>query len=88
MNLSVNKPVKDLLQNEFHQWYCDEVAAQDRGSVSPINLSPSVTKPLGATWLKKSLTTFRAIQKSSPTDLQQLASLMQLMNYLDKNNTL
>ena len=54
MDLSINKPVKDLLRNKFHQWYSDEVAAQERGSVSPINLSLSVMKPLGATWLKKS----------------------------------
>ena len=54
MDLSVNKSVKDLLRNKFHQWYSNEVAAQDRGPVSPINLSLSVMKPLGATWLKKS----------------------------------
>ena len=28
MDLSINKPVKDILKNEFHQWYSDEISAQ------------------------------------------------------------
>ena len=27
MDISINKPVKDIMKNEFHQWYSDEILA-------------------------------------------------------------
>ena len=52
MDLNINKPVKDMLRKEFHQWYTSEVAAQG-GQYKPVRMPLSVMKPLGATWLKK-----------------------------------
>ena len=53
MDLSINKPVKDILKKEFHQWYSDEISAQGE-QYTPIKLPLSVMKPLGAKWLMKS----------------------------------
>ena len=62
MDLSINKPVKDILKKEFHQWYSDEISAQGE-QYTPIKLPLSVMKPLGAKWLMKA---FNHIQ-SHPT---------------------
>ena len=51
MDLSINKPVKDMLRKEFHQWYSNEVAAQG-DQYKLVQMPFSVMKPLGATWLK------------------------------------
>ena len=52
MDISINKPVKDILKKEFHQWYSDEVSAQGEPH-NVIKLPLSVMKPLGAKWLMK-----------------------------------
>jgi len=51
MDLSINKPVKDMLRKEFHQWYSNEVAALG-DQYKPVQMPLSVMKPLGATWLE------------------------------------
>ena len=53
MDLSINKPVKDFLQNKFQKWYAEEVKKgySQPGSVVPVNLRMSIMKPLGAAWL-------------------------------------
>ena len=61
MDLSINKPVKDILKNEFHQWYSDEISAQGEQN-NALKLSLSVMKPLGAKWLMKA---FDHIQSQS-----------------------
>ena len=54
LDISVNKAVKDFLHGEFQSWYADQVKIQlQNGRTSPdVNLSLSVVKPLGVTWLK------------------------------------
>ena len=54
LDISVNKAVKDFLRGEFQSWYADQVKIQlQNGGTSPdVNLSLSVVKPLGVTWLK------------------------------------
>ena len=52
MDISINKPVKDILKKEFHQWYSDEVSAQGE-QYNVVKLPLSVMKPLGAKWLMK-----------------------------------
>jgi len=57
LDVSINKAVKDFLRNEFQGWYASQVQIQlQNGSAFPdINLSLSVVKPLGVTWLKNTL---------------------------------
>ena len=54
LDISLNKAVKDFLHGEFQSWYPDQVNIQlQNGRTSPdVNLSLSVVKPLGVTWLK------------------------------------
>lgn len=52
MDLSINKPVKDILKNEFHQWYSDEISAQGEQN-NVVKLPLSVMKSLGAKLLMK-----------------------------------
>ena len=46
MDISINKPVKDIMKNEFHQWHSDEVMAQGE-ECNAIKFPLSVVKPLG-----------------------------------------
>ena len=50
MDLSVNKPAKDFLQNKFQTWYSKQVCSQFQGK-SPIDTRTSVVKPFGAEWM-------------------------------------
>jgi len=50
LDLSINKPVKDFLQNKFQKWYAEEIKKGygQPGSVVPVDLRMSIMKPLGA----------------------------------------
>jgi len=54
LDISVNKAVKDFLRGEFQGWYADQIKIQlQNGCSTPnVNLSLSIVKPLGVTWLK------------------------------------
>ena len=61
-DLSVNKPAKSFLKNEFSEWYSNEILQQLRAhhhaslnqiELDPIELCLSVMKELGAQWLVK-----------------------------------
>ena len=52
IDICINKPVKDIMKNEFHQWYSDEIMAQGE-ECNAIKFPLSVVKPLGARWLMK-----------------------------------
>ena len=54
LDLSVNKPVKSFLRNEFQTWYAKEVCSQLRGQIEnkPVDLKLSMVKPLSAGWMK------------------------------------
>ena len=55
LDISVNKPAKDFLRNQFQEWYADQVCQQLKGAkaVQPVDLKLSVMKPLGAKWMIK-----------------------------------
>jgi len=62
MDLSVNKPAKSFLKNEFSEWYSDEILQQLRAhrrvslnqiELDPIDLGLPALKELGAQWLVK-----------------------------------
>ncbi len=55
LDLTVNKAAKSFLQNEFRDWYATEVSKQMRdGTLSPVDLSTSRMKCIGATSLIRS----------------------------------
>ena len=64
MDISVNKPAKYHLRDQFNQWYSERVAAQLEGDISdieqvelqPINLGMPAMKELGAKWLVNTAT--------------------------------
>lgn len=53
LDLSVNRSAKELLRNEFQEWYAQQVCAQLQGKIDkqPVDLRLSVVKPLGAKWI-------------------------------------
>ena len=52
LDVSVNKAVKENLRRQFQNWYSSQVSKDTGGTVMrPVDLSMSVVKPLGATWL-------------------------------------
>ena len=57
LDLAVNKPLKDQMKRQFHQWYAKEVekkvkdAKTEDGKV--IDLKLSELKPIGSKWLKE-----------------------------------
>ncbi len=54
LDLSVNKPAKNFLQNKFQEWYSKQVASKlsdDKQEIEPVDLRLSVVKPLGAKWM-------------------------------------
>ena len=64
MDISVNKPAKDHLRDQFNQWYSERVVAQLEGDISdieqvelqPIDLGMLAMKELGAKWLVNTAT--------------------------------
>ena len=55
MDISVNKPAKNFLRQQFQEWYADKICQQldrDEGMV-PVDLRLSIVKPLGARWIIK-----------------------------------
>ena len=57
MDISVNKPAKDLLRRRFEDWYSQQITKQLQGNeiesvdLQPINLGLPVLKELGARWM-------------------------------------
>lgn len=57
MDISVNKPAKDFLRSKFQQWYSTQVLEQLEGQdietaeIQPIDLSLTVLKEVGGSWL-------------------------------------
>ena len=59
MDISVNKPAKEFLRNEFQQWYSEQVQKRieeegvDAVEITPIKLEMPILKELGVKWLIK-----------------------------------
>ena len=53
LDISVNKAVKEHLQKQFNNWYSSQVSKQinNDAKLQPIDISMSVVKLLGATWM-------------------------------------
>ena len=52
LDVSVNKAVKENLRKQFQNWHSSQVSKHtDSAVMKPVDLSMSVVKPLGATWL-------------------------------------
>ena len=55
LDLAVNKPLKDQMKRQFHQWYAEEVEKSINSSASDaeklVDLKFSRLKPLGLKWL-------------------------------------
>lgn len=53
LDVSVNKPAKTFLRQQFHKWYAEQICQQlqDKADVTPVDLRLSVVKPLGAQWM-------------------------------------
>lgn len=57
MDISINKPVKTFLKDEFHNWYADEMLSQivdsHQGNVrsKPVQFLLSQIKPIAAQWI-------------------------------------
>ena len=53
LDVSVNKPAKTFLRQQFHQWYAEQICQhlQEKTDVTPVDLRLSVVKPLGARWM-------------------------------------
>ena len=48
MDISVNKPSKDLLRRRFEDWYSQQITEIESVDLQPINLGLQVLKELGA----------------------------------------
>lgn len=55
MDISVNKPAKNFLRQQFQEWYADKICNQlsQKEGMSPVDLRLSIVKPLGAQWMIK-----------------------------------
>ena len=55
LDVSVNKPAKDFLREQFHEWYSEQVCQkiEQNTTGTPVDLRLSVMKPLGAQWMIK-----------------------------------
>ena len=53
LDISVNKPAKDFLRQEFQDWYSKKICHQFQGleSKEPVDLRFTIMKPLGAQWM-------------------------------------
>ena len=55
LDISVNKAAKAFIQNQFNEWFSNEVASQLKQEISPadikISAKLSVLKPLHAAWI-------------------------------------
>ena len=70
LDVSVNKPAKNFLRQQFHTWYAEQISQQlgEKASAHahPVDLRLSVVKPLGAQWMIKLYNYF----KSKPEIIQ------------------
>lgn len=53
MDLSVNKCAKEFMRSKFREWYAAQVKEQleEGKNITPVDLTMSTMKPLGARWL-------------------------------------
>ena len=53
MDVSVNKPAKDYLRQQFQEWYAEKICKQldQQEGMLPVDLRLSIVKPLGAQWM-------------------------------------
>lgn len=57
MDVSVNKPAKDILKRRFEEWYSEQIIKQLEGrdiesaELQPISMALPMMKELGAKWL-------------------------------------
>ena len=53
LEISVNKPAKSFLRQQFHKWYAEQIYQHlhDKTDVTPVDLRLNVVKPLGAQWM-------------------------------------
>ena len=59
MDISVNKPAKDFIKQQFNQWYTDQVMEQlqerdddlEAAEIQPINMGMPLMKEISAKWL-------------------------------------
>ena len=53
LDVSVKKPAKSFLRQQFHGWYAKQICQQllEKTDVTPVDLRLSVVKPLGAQWM-------------------------------------
>jgi len=53
LDISVNKAVKEFLQNEFQEWYAKQVCEllQEAAMKQPVDLRLSIVKSLGTKWM-------------------------------------
>ena len=54
MDLGINETLKDLMKQQFSEWY-SSIVYQNFGdeTPSPVDMRMSIIKPLGAQWLIK-----------------------------------
>ena len=55
MDISVNKPAKNLLQQQFQKWYANKICKQlnQKEGMSLVGLPLSIVKLFGAQWMIK-----------------------------------
>ena len=53
LDVSVNKPAKTFLREQFHKWYAEKICQhiREETAVTPVDLRLSIVKPLGAQWM-------------------------------------
>ena len=55
LDISVNKPAKIVLRQQFHEWYVDQICQQvtQKTTGVPVDLQLSIMKPLGDKWMNQ-----------------------------------
>ena len=69
LDVSINKPVKDLLRKKFTDWYAEKIMTV---ALQPVDMKLGIMKPIGAKWMIKA---FNYIQ-SHPLTWSEMVSRM------------
>ena len=69
LDVSINKPVKDLLRKKFTDWYAEKIMTV---ALQPVDMKLGIMKPIGAKWIIKA---FNYIQ-SHPLTWSEMVSRM------------
>ena len=53
LDVSINKPAKDFLREQFQSWYAEQIVSQKNNgqTVQPVDMRLSIVKPIGAKWM-------------------------------------